>query len=183
MQLNAFRVEHRPYLFIEDDKHYLGKNDPEGGWFGGVDLRFRNVGKDPATITDAKYMVASDVSGEIGVVKWFNEESGGFPDIKVLFPQQEDFRVPMHPNIAPSNKAPRLVYVGAVISYTGPHHDMKYWYKFSRVYAIQHKPELGWQPQKPDHDWDNNNNADAPELKVPDWQKYLSQKYISRITQ
>jgi hypothetical protein len=194
MQLEAFRVEHRPYLFVEDDrKFYLNRNDAEGGWFGGVDLRFRNVGKDPATITEAKYMVASDVRGIINVVKWFDEESGGFPDIKVLFPQQEDFRVPMHPNIAPADKRPRLIYVGAVISYTGPHHDMKYWYKFSRLYVIHitslrnesgHVTEVGEiQALKPDHDWDNNSNSQAPALAEPKWQDYLSQKYIGRITQ
>src|SRR5574341_160242 len=33
MQLETFRVEHGPYVFIEDDNHMLTRNDPEGGWF------------------------------------------------------------------------------------------------------------------------------------------------------
>jgi hypothetical protein len=193
MQLAAFRVERRPYLFLEDVDPILSRNDPEGGWFGGVELRFRNVGRDPATITGTEYLVASDVNGVINLVKWFDEESGGFPDIKVLFPEQTDFRVPMHPNIAPPDKKPRLIYIGAVISYSGPHQGMRYWYKFSRMYALELKRVRhdkgedfefhGIHPLKPDHDWDRNDNPVAPKLSEPDWQKYLSQAYINRITQ
>lgn len=99
LQADGFQLEHRPYLYLHLplDQIRVWQNETEGGWFGGGDLRFRNVGKDPASITKAQYMVASDARGVIDFVGWFETEFGGFPDIEVVFPGQDDARVPTHP--------------------------------------------------------------------------------------
>ncbi len=193
LQVDAFQLEHRPYLFLQLPQVSVWRNDPEGGWFGGGDLRFKNVGKDPATITTTRYMVASDTRGEIDFVGWFEKEFGGFPDIKMVFPGQEDARVPCHPNISPGDKKPRLLFVGAVISYVGPNADRRYWYKFSQVYVLRFvrgkdKQEriletVEIHPLKPDHDWDRNMTSAPPDLEQPKWTDYLSQSYIKTLTQ
>lgn len=199
LQAATFELEHRPYLYLylPSDQLKVWLNQAEGGWFGGGDLRFRNVGKDPASITQADYMVASDVRGEIPLRKWFEEEFGGFPDISSVFPGQEDARVPCHPNISPVERKPQFLYIGAVVSYVGPKKDRRYWYKFSQTYVLEFLKEVDKQPSlvqgplykvvvhplKPDHEWDKNPESEPPKLMLPNWADYLSQSYIKKLTQ
>ena len=194
LQAETFELEHRPYLYlhIPPGEVRFWRNDVEGGWFAGGDLRFRNVGKDPATIRNTQYMVASDRRGVIDFIGWFEKEFGGFPDIKVVFPGQEDARVPCHPTVAERDKIPRLLYIGAVTSYEGPQPGRSYWYKFSQLYVLEFVrgkddqgrmvERFGVHPLKPEHDWDRNTNSPPPGLVEPRWQDYLSQGYIHHLT-
>ncbi len=193
LQREAFRLEHRPYLYLHMDDPGVWFNDEVKGWFGGGPLRFRNVGKDPATITKTDYMVASDAQGVIDFKGWFEKDFGGFPDVTSVFPGQENAQVPCHPGIASGDKKPKLLYIGAVVAYVGPESAPVYWYKFSQLYAIgiseirnEQGIEIGFKitlhPQKPDHDWDRNTDLEVPKLVEPDWQFYLLKPYIKQVT-
>jgi len=195
LQAKEFLLEHRPYLYIHlpSNEVEVGYNEQERAWFGGGELRFRNVGKDTATITETNYMVASDTAGVVKFREWFEKDYGGFPDITNVFPGQEDVRVPCHPEISTSGKRPKLLYIGAVVSYVGPSSKKTYWYKFSQLYVIELKKgkdnqgqEKEWSipnPLKPEHDWDKNTNSKAPILKEPVWKDYLSKPHIRRLTE
>jgi hypothetical protein len=194
-QGEEFRLERRPYLYLHLplDEVRVWRNVKERAWFGGGNLRFRNVGKDPATITETSYMVASDVAGSVDFVGWFEEAYGGFPDIKTVFPGQEDAKVPCHPVISSGNKKPKLLYIGAVVSYVGPISDRIYWYKFSQLFVVKFdkiKDKRGKEiegisihPHRPDHDWDKNTDSDPPSLKEPNWKDFLSKSYIKTLTE
>jgi len=194
-QAEEFKLERRPFLYLHLplDKVGVWRNVAERAWFGGGNLRFRNVGKDPATIIKTRYMVASDVAGSVDFVGWFEKAFGGFPDIKTVFPVQEDAQVPCHPIISPGNKKPKLFYIGAVVSYVGPTSDRIYWYKFSQLFVIkieklkdEHGKEferISIHPHRPDHDWDRNTGSEPPDLKEPDWKDLLSKSYIKTLTE
>ena len=194
LQTDEFHLEHRPYLYIHlpPDQLKVWYDEGERAWFGGGNLRFRNVGKDPASIIKTKYMIASDTAGEVDFVAWFERDAGGFPDIKNVFPGQEDAQVPCHPEISTGGKRPKLLYIGAVISYVGPSSKRAYWYKFSQLYVIRfikRKNEQGREtewvsvvPLKPEHDWDKNTDSEAPTLKEPEWKDYLSKTQIKALT-
>ena len=55
LQADAFELEHRPYLHLQLENYVLEQNpDEANAWFGGGDCVFKNVGKDPATITNTR---------------------------------------------------------------------------------------------------------------------------------
>lgn len=187
LQRQEFALEHRPYLYLNIPADKLTLCNPitiDGcdAWFGGGPLYFRNIGKDPATIITTQYMIASDTSGEIKLVEWLNEEFGGFQDIKVVFPDQEDQSVMLRAMIAPKNTPPKLLFIGAVISYIGSNPTKKYWYMFNRLVVIVPGNEEPYVLHSTDQDWDKNTNSEAPELKEPDWDYYLSRSYIKSLT-
>lgn len=192
IESTKFDLEQRPYVYLKLNKLSVTPNQSEGGWFGGGDLQFINVGKEPATILQTDYMVASDIRGKIDFVKWFKEAYGDFPDIKTVFPGQEDASVPCHPLISSLNPRPKMLYVAAVISYTGSRTKKVYWYKFSQLYIIAIKEtkasdgaqsyNISLYPYSPDHEWDRNAEQKAPVLAVPNWQKYLSKDYVRHVT-
>ena len=192
LQTDAFQLEHRPYLYLSFDPVGMGQDEPKREfWFGGGNLRFRNVGKDPASIIKTEYMVASDAIGVVPFREWFEKEFGGFPDITNVFPGQEDAAVPCHPIIGSSKRKPKLLYIGAVVSYTGSSSNIVHWYKFSQVFVVSFPKEgrdkgSAERPitiaLKPDHEWDRNREDPAPKLKEPDWQAYLSRGYIKTLT-
>ena len=192
VQAKDSNLSHRPHVYLEFKLH----NPPvwqtnAGSWFGGGDLYFRNSGKSPATIIYKDYMVASDRSGVIDFVGWHEKDHIGFPDIKVVFPNQDGVKVPCHPIISGEEK-PRLLYISAVIHYKGPEKGKVYWYYYSETFAIQ----FGKFPDRngtlvdgivlhpvTDHDWDDNTEKDPPKLAEPNWEYLLSKIYVKRITQ
>ncbi len=192
---DSYKVEHRPYLYLDlrdiNDINLRGisvwRNFPGSGWYGGGNLHFINTGKEPATIINSKYMVASDRKGDTNFIEWFQNAYGGFTDVSVVMPNQEDVHVPCHPIIADGNERPRLLYIGATITYKGSNPDKTYWFKFSQLFIIEFKKlpnklVIIGHPHTPDHDWDQNKNINPPILKEPDWQEYLSRNYIKTLT-
>jgi hypothetical protein len=190
---NEFDLQHRPYLYVHLPQPIVGFNPTEKAWFGGGNLFFKNVGKDPATVTDTQYMVASDRMGIIKFVEWFERDFGGFPDIKTVMPGQEDAQVPCHPVISPADQKPRMFYIGAVITYRGPKPNKQYWYKFSQLFIVKFEkvtdkdgnPQIVpvIHPHKPDHEWDQNiEDSKPPKLAEPKWEDYLSKPYVKTLT-
>ncbi|MCK4818418.1 hypothetical protein KA005_21790 [bacterium] len=182
LQIEAFNLEKRPYLHPSLENLNVWRRSKESEWcYGGGDLYFINPGNVPASIVNSEYMIATDEQGKIGIVEWFEKEYGEFPDIKSVFPGQRGVFVPLHPTIG---KKPNLLYVGAVIAYTGTKPGLKYWYKFSRIYILkfrtcktqtgEEKEIISISPHTPDYEWDRNTGSDAPILKEPDWKFYLS---------
>ena len=190
LQTEISHLEHRPYLYLYMNTLGVGQKKPGEAWFGGGSMRFRNVGRDPASNIKTQHMVASDTLNEIDFVGWFEKAFGGFPHINSVFPGQEDAEVPCHPMISTGDKKPKLMYIGAVVTYEGPKSGMIYWYKFSRVYAIKFSKEkdkeglvkVSIYPLKADHDWDKNLNGQPPKLELPNWKNLLSKSYINQIT-
>ncbi|PKN67171.1 MAG: hypothetical protein CVU57_04260 [Deltaproteobacteria bacterium HGW-Deltaproteobacteria-15] len=196
LQTETFKLEKRPYLFaylskkgnksVEFD---IWKNAEHGAFYGGGDLFFENVGQVPATIGKTQYLVASDELGDTNVVRWFEEAMGKYPDVKTIFPGQQNISVALHPQLG---KKPRLVYVGAVIPYTGIKPQEKYWYKFSQLFIVQYrkvpdkegnlKPAIAVSPHFADHDWDKHSASDPPVLSTPDWNYWLERSHIKQIT-
>ena len=226
LQREEFALEHRPYLYVElklqEEKlssELNGKafevlltgiwpTDKKLGYFGGGDLYFRNVGKDPATITQTKYIVHSDVNKDLDLVEWFKNATGDFPDITSVMPNQQNLRVPCHPIVShpTSGEAPKLLFIGAVISYVGPQKETekerRYWYKFSQLFIIEMKKidivETRENDTKKNHppiiipvlhphvmktDWDRNNEEDPTPLEDPDWDELLKKSYIRKLTE
>ena len=208
LQREEFALEHRPYLFVElqliektmivdSPDETFRRASLQGIWpkdtvyFGGGDLYFRNAGRDPATITKTEYRVRSDVRRDLDMVKWFKDEYGGFPDVTSVMPGQKNLRVPCHPIIGNKKEPPKLLFVGAVISYTGPQKEGKYWYKYSQLYVVEFKEiELDGKklvvpllhPHVMDTHWDRNEGEDPPSLEDPSWDELLEKSYIKTLT-
>ncbi|MCK4391162.1 MAG: hypothetical protein KAV83_13100 [Desulfobacterales bacterium] len=193
LQAEEYHLEKRPYLYVHLKNVAVWKRKSDGPWFGGGRLYFKNQGRVPARVIKTQYMVASDQRGNTDFVNWFEEAYGGFPDVKTVFPDQQDAFVPCHPIIGETGITPKLFYVGAVIMYSGIKPNEAYWYKFSRLYVVEfdiEKDDKGKErnvikvhPHKPDHDWDKNTGSVPPILKEPNWKKYLSKTYITTLTQ
>jgi hypothetical protein len=213
LQREEFSLEHRPYLYTElkltnqplslkingkfaqVNLEGIWRNEKENAYFGGGDLYFRNVGKDPATITKTEYRVRSDARRDLDFVQWFKEAYGGFPDITSVMPNQQNLRVPCHPIVSLTAEAPKLLFVGAVISYVGPQKETekqrKYWYKFSQLFVVEltaHQingqkiiiPVL--HPHVMYTDWDRNEGKDPPPLEDPNWDDLLKKSYVKTLT-
>lgn len=194
LQRRAHKLETRPYVYARLEGFALteGKKGAHH-WFGGGNLYLRNESKIPASIipNESQFMVASDESGVIEIVEWFEKAVGGFPYVTTVFPNQNDAFVPLHPIIG---KKPTLLYIGALIAYTGAEPQDRYWYKFSQRYAIKwikkanakRKEEVvlaDVMPLPPDHGWDRNvERGRPPKLQEPNWGYYLSQSYIKSFT-
>jgi hypothetical protein len=214
LQGEEFALEHRPYLYLDLELtkqpflYYQTKegiqnlnlfgiwpNKNENAYFGGGDLYFRNAGKDPATITRTEYRVRSDQRRDLDFVKWFQDAAGGFPDIKTVMPNQQGLRVPCHPIVSEGAKVPKLLFVGAVISYVGPQKGTeerrRYWYKFRQTFVVELRTaEVDGQPVEfpvlhphvVDTDWDRNEGKDPPPLEDPNWDDLLSKSYVKTLT-
>lgn len=178
---DSHEAEHRPYLYLHLVDTKIWHNKVRKAWFGGGYLRFINIGKVPANIINTEYMVASNISGVIKNREWFEKDSGGYPDINVVMPNQEDVQVPCGPMISGSDVKPKLLYIGATITYRGYDPDKIYWFKYSQLFVIPFT-KLLLKPLKHDHEWDQNENINPPILKEPDWEEYLSRNYIKTLT-
>jgi hypothetical protein len=211
LQREELTLEHRPYLYVEleltkeivmingkpSNANFNGiwPNKEEGAYFGGGDFYFRNVGRDPATITKTEYRVRSNLKRKADFVKWFKDYYGGFPDITSVMPNQNKLKVTCHPIVSSIAEAPKLLFVGAVISYGGTQKETdkerKYWYKFSKLYIVELKnfeinsekiiiPVL--HPHVMYTDWDRNKGKDPPPLEDPNWDELLKISYIKTLT-
>jgi hypothetical protein len=213
LQRDEFALEHRPYLYLEleltnqllvfklNDQSIqvnlkgIWPNINKTAYFGGGDLFFKNVGKDPANIIKTEYRVRSDLLRDLDFIQWFKDAYGGFPDITSVMPNQQNLRVPCHPSVSTGPTAPKLVFIGAVISYVGPQKgtekEKKYWYKFSQVFVVvfeeieiagQKKVIPTLQPHIMETDWDRNEGGEPPPLEDPDWDELLKKSYIKTLT-
>ncbi len=178
LQTESFNLEQRPYLWLDMHSN-MSKGDPPDvkKIFGGGYLFFRNEGKIPANIVDAQYLIASDVNKNIDLVKWFESARGSFPQIKTIFPNQKDNYVFLNPIIGDIDNKPKLLFISALIKYTGKDSQKFYWYKFTRLIEIAE-----FDPEKNagristiliDDDWDRDSPSNPSSLKYPDWDKYL----------
>ena len=185
--LDAFNLEKRPYLyvFLVPLEINLGPSPDSRNIFGGGKLHFRNEGPIPASDIKAEYVVASDVNRDIALEEWFQDALGGFPHVRTVYPRQNDQYVYLHPTIGSLEKRPKVLFVGAVISYAGLEPQKRYWLKFSRLYSLNVSEiegrKFGSTILELEDFWDRNCNFDdLPEIKKPDWDQYLSKSYIKR---
>ncbi len=180
IQTNSFSIEQRPYIFAELRDISFGKASEDGMFYGVGNIYLENKGKVPADIIveETDYIIASDENGKIDNEKWFDEYAGGYPHVKVVFPDQKGLHVPAHPQLG---KKPNIVFVGALIVYKGTDSEKKYWYKFSRIIYIHYNEgkndagqtviEVGnLNGTSDDTSWDMNADTPPPKLKIPDWE-------------
>ncbi|MBW1796015.1 MAG: hypothetical protein JRJ38_16595 [Deltaproteobacteria bacterium] len=191
IQTERFNLEKRPYLWVELKKRHIATGAVEKrSIFGGGNLHYYNKGEVPAGDIKLEFIVESDIIRTNELDKWFKEARGGFPQIKTVFPNQSDLYVGLHPFIGNMGNLPKLIFIGALITYTGMDKNKKYWYKAEWLYEIIYKikieklegkvkeqqeiQEVAFSPLKIYTDWDRNTNFEVPELKEPDWDYYLS---------
>jgi hypothetical protein len=172
-----FILSNRPYLHALLEPNFgLGA---EGEiWYGGGDLFLKNAGGIPASIISAEYHVISDEMPNTDLMGWFEKDRGGFPYVKVVFPQGSVPPVPLHPMIG---KKPKLVFISAIITYTGVDPNKIYWYKFNRLFYIkklQAKPNqiIAFDTLKAEEDWDRNCSFTVPKFVEPNWEFYLKNR-------
>jgi len=193
LQREEFSLEHRPYLHI-DFKTRIWFNESEKGFYGPGDLVIKNVGNAPANIDISKavYVVKSDVNRNLDFMKWFEKSTGGFPHIGTVMPGQDNQSIPFHPMISEGRLPPKLIYVAALIPYTGPQKGKSYWFKYHQQFAVEiikkvldSKVIQGFalHPQPAYTYWDNNENSNAPQLDEVNWDKMLEREYIKDVTQ
>ena len=172
---NQFTLSSRPYLyaFLEES---VSLDSKSGIFFGGGTLNLKNVGGIPASIINAEYHVISNEMPDTDLMGWFKKDLGGFPYVKVVFPQGS-VPVPLHPMIG---RKPKLVFVSAIITYTGIDPSKVYWYKFIRLFymkKLRATPiQFAFETLKAEEDWDRNGNFTVPNFEKPDWAFYLKNR-------
>jgi hypothetical protein len=83
-----FVLSNRPYLHAVLEPSFApGSGSENGIWFGGGNLYLKNEGTIPASIINAEYHVVSDEMPNTDLMGWFEKDRGGFPHVKVVFPQ------------------------------------------------------------------------------------------------
>jgi len=173
---NQFILSNRPYLHADFEKHFgLGSGQYSNDWFGGGKVCLKNDGEIPATIVKAEYNVVSDEKQNTDLLDWFEKDKGGFPHITAVFSSQSNSCVKLTPMIG---RNPKLVFISAIITYTGINPKKIYWYNFNRLYyveLIQKKSYLEVKSEllKSEEDWDRNINLTIPKFEKPDWDFYL----------
>jgi hypothetical protein len=173
-----FVLSNRPYLHAILEPYFgRGSGSEHEIWFGGGNLYLKNAGAIPASIINADYHVISDELPNIDLMGWFEKDRGGFPYVKAVF-QGSESRIPLHPIIG---KTPKLLFVSAIITYTGVNPNKIYWYKFNRLYYIKElpietNPKISLEILKAEEDWDRNNNFIVPKFEKPDWAFYLKSR-------
>ena len=171
-----FILSNRPYLHADFEKHFgYGKGTYSKEVFGGGKLYLKNAGEIPANIVTAEYNVVSDEKPNTDIMNWFEEDRGGFPHITLVFPKKSDLYVKLTPMIG---RNPKLVFISAIITYTGVNQKKIYWYKFNRLYYIEKLPKEPNQWAeiallKSEEDWDRNKNIKIPKFEKPDWDFYI----------
>lgn len=191
LQREEFSLEHRPYLHV-NLKTSFWFNKLENGFYGPGDLVIKNVGNAPANIDikNAVYVVKSDVDRTLNFMEWFEKSTGGFPHISTVMPGQDNQSIPFHPMISGGKLPPKLIYVAALIPYTGPQKGKRYWFKYHQLFAVEIRKKINdkvithyaLHPQPAYTYWDNNENTDVAKVEEIDWDKILEREYIKEIT-
>ena len=170
IQAATSHLENRPFLHAIVQRFLVPGNG--GNWYGPAVLSIKNTGRTPATIIGKpEFKVGYDGKRDINLEEYFKTVHGDSPNVTVVFPGQDSFPIPLHPEIG---KNPKIAYVWSKIIYTGADSSKKYWHILKYIYRINTN-KLGDAIVliRAEEDWDGNENRAVPEFKDLEWERYL----------
>lgn len=177
LQREDFSLDKRPYLFCNFEPLFNFSNHNS---FGGGHLVFINSGQIPASDVKIKFEVGTDLDKSIKLQEWFVDNYGDFPIVQTVFPNHQNAKIFIHPQISENSK---LFFVSALISYSSTMSKTIYYYKFSQLYSIiisKEKKEIMSTLVYTYTDWDRNclitKDTQLPDLDHCDWDKHLRSK-------
>lgn len=168
-----FILANRPYLHGTFEQRPLDQDD-NNVYYGMGNLKLKNTGIIPASIitertdyciTDSEQRVITDIKG------WYKTNRGAFPEVSAVF-REGNNPIPLRAQIG---KRPDLVYISAIIPYTGVDPKKIYWYKFNRLFHLiksESEPSkyVGISILKTEEEWDRNTAVSVPKFQEPDWE-------------